>query len=218
MAKPKGYVSGLAGVAGPDKVSDYLGVDTIDPEYEADLESKVEQYIDRESKRLKLIGGAYVGGWMNGIITRDLYHVIDGSILLNFTPVASVATITGRTDSIGDPEVPVVADIGYELFDPALGVVNFEDGFGAWPSPYAQYVFVTYTQVAYVPADVSWAANEIIGQTILRSGVMKGRFGLREVITDDTTMTFDTSTGLTLCVPDESRNIIESYRPGFVFA
>jgi hypothetical protein len=121
-----------------------------------DLIEEVEAYVDNETGRAWLVPSP---------VAAEQHVPVGPFVYLHNTPVSSVTAVTIRSSAVGAAETALVAGTGYELVDPATGLLSLSsyplsDPVVNGPAfvPGA-IVKVSYTFATPVPADIRRAAT-----------------------------------------------------------
>lgn len=184
----KGYISST-------DVSDFLSrtFSTAETTQCDVLIEQAETHIDNETRR----------AWLTGALEDDTYYVKSGRVFLKYVPVASVATVKGRS-GLGSSDVTLVADSDYEVMDLGNGEIRLVS-----PANYDR-LLISYTPVDTVPADIKRAAIEIVAAW-LSPTLNPGSHGLDSLSLPDITVKYARS-HVQDVVPPIARRILENYR------
>lgn len=189
------------GYALPADIGAYLGTTLTAPQLAlaSTYIASAEQYIDRSTRK----------AWLVPPITNERYDLIKPVLFLRWHPVASVGSVTTRTQAIGDLLYTAVLGVDYEVFDLSLGMINFSAGYSG---PHA----VAY--VSYVPA-LSPVPTDIFDATVMivaaqmefqlhpeRFGVALDRLGPLETRYDA-----GVRGGLAIPIPVRAQTILDNY-------
>lgn len=142
-------------------------------------------------------------GWLAGVQTDETHFVNSQNVFLKYAPVASVATVKGRS-GLGETETTLTVDEDYEVMDLGNGHIRLVS-----PGNYDR-VRVTYTPVDTVPGDLVEAMIEYVAarmQTTLRPD----SFGLDSYSLPDLTVRFARS-HVQQETPPFPQRIIDRYR------
>lgn len=127
----------------------------------AGLIEEAEAYVDNATGR----------AWLVTSPVADELHVLVGpTVYLTNTPVATVTAVTIRSSAIGATETVLVAGTGYELLDPATGLLSLSSypladpvANGSAYSPGALVkVSYTFTSPLPLPADIRRATTLLV--------------------------------------------------------
>lgn len=199
-------------------VQDELGVAlTVAQQAQVDgLVTEVEAVIDRATGR----------AWLTASPVADELHAPSGPVVyLKKTPVAAVSAVATRSSAAGAAWTALVAGTGYELIDPANGVLVLS-GYGAADvvvnTAYSasDLVRVTYTHTSPlpVPADVQGVATRMVANR-MRGRLDPSMIGVKSVSVGqgDLAVTYRDGGGDGPGLCDEDAAILRSYR-GLVWA
>jgi hypothetical protein len=154
-----------------------------------------EVYIDGETNR----------GWLVGVQTDERFYCPGYELFLQFVPVTSVDTITGRA-GLGEGEDVLVADEDYEVRDLGNGYIML-----LFPGSYDR-VQVDYTPVNTVPADIEQACIEMVASWMLPV-LQSDSFGLDSYSLPDLTVKFSRS-HVQAAIPPVAAATLERYHFG----
>ncbi len=157
------------------------------------LIEQAEAYMDNQTSR----------GWLMGAQTDEEHYDPRHNLFLQYAPVTSVTTITGRS-ALGESEAALTEDVDYEVRDLTTGHVYL-----VTPFDYDR-IQVDYTPVATVPDDLKLACVEIVAAW-LRPHLNPGSFGLDSYSLPDMTVKFSRvqSSGP---IPITAQMILDSHR------
>jgi hypothetical protein len=154
--------------------------------------------IDRETRR----------GWLVPPITGERYNLTTPTLYLKSHPITSVQSIVTRTQAIGDTLYTAIAGVDYEVFDLTLGQINFSSGYHG-PRAVA---LVSYTPALdTVPGDIALAATMIVANT-MSNALLPDAFGVTEVRLGRLTGIKYDENAVTLSIPQQAQQILDSYR------
>lgn len=159
----------------------------------AKLIERMETFVDEETGR----------AWLTGAQTDEAHFVNSQNVFLKYAPVASVATVKGRS-GLGEAETTLTVDVDYEVMDMALGKIRL-----VYPNSYDR-IRVTYTPVDTVPADLVQACVEIVANW-MQPTLQPGSFGLDSYSLPDLTVRFARS-HVQQIAPPLAMKVLERYR------
>jgi hypothetical protein len=162
-----------------------------------------EQHIDRRLGR----------GWLGGAVTNERHDADGPLIYLKQRPITAVTAITLRTYLSTAVETPTLTS-GYEV-DAERGLVILAGGY-RWPA--YDYVLVSYTVPATVPADIAHATTLLAAHWLPLAA--QGESGAIESFTVDglSVRYRDAATAAGVpAVPDAVEHILAGHA-GLVFA
>lgn len=193
-------------------VQDELGRTLTAPQFamiDGLLES-AEAMIDRYTGRAWLLTSP---------VTDELHVLIAPIIYLTNTPVATVSAVSIRSSAIGAAWTALVAGSGFELLDPAAGVLELSSyplsdvvTRPAYSPGNLARVSYTFTSPSPVPADVRRAATLLVASWMTdRLDPASAAYESVSVAQGDIAITYkaDTSTG---GLPDQVAAILRSWR------
>jgi hypothetical protein len=133
-----------------------------------------ETHVDNYCKR----------AWLTGVQTAEPHYRPGHHLYLDYPPVETVTSITGRS-GMGAAEETLTVNEDYEVRDLTAGLVYL-----VYPSSYDR-IRVTYTPVATVPADIQQACIELVAHW-LRPALMPDSHGVQSFQLPDLSVTYRT--------------------------
>lgn len=182
------------------------------------LVEEAEAYVDRVTGKSWLVASP---------ATSELHALVGPYVYLRRTPVASVSAVTIRSSAIGATETTLVAGSGYELLDPATGLLSLSaypladpvvNGPAYSPGTLVKVTY-TYTDPLPVPADVRGVVTRMVANR-MRGRVDPSMSGVKSVSVGqgDLAVTYgDDYLGAGPGASEADLAILRSYR-GVVFA
>lgn len=182
------------------------------------LVEEAEAYVDRVTGRAWLVASP---------ATSELHALVGPYVYLKRTPVASVTAVTIRSGAIGAAETALDAGTGYELLDPATGLLSLSSypladpvvNGGAFAPGALVKVTYTYTDPLPVPADIRGVTTRMVANR-MRGRVDPSMSGVKSVSVGQGDLAIDyadENAGAGPGVSDDDMLILKSYR-GLVFA
>jgi hypothetical protein len=157
------------------------------------LIESAEIFIDEETNR----------GWLVGAQTDEAHYISSQNVWLRYAPVATVATVTGRS-GLGETEETLTVDDDYEVQDLNGGLIVLTS-----PGNYDR-VLISYTPVDTLPADLKQACIEIVSAW-LQPSLAPGMYGLDSYSLPDLSVKFSRS-HVQQPAPPMAQRVLDRYR------
>lgn len=181
----------------------------------ATLIEEAEALVDRVTGR----------AWLVASPATETHVLTSPVVYLERTPVAAVTSVSVRSSAIGAASTALVDGVGYELLDPANGVLALSsypltdvvNGSAYSPGTIATITY-TYTSPLPVPADIQGVVTRMVANR-MRGRLDPSMTGVKSVSVGqgDLALTYRDDAGTGPGVSDDDLAILRSYR-GLVFA
>lgn len=156
------------------------------------LIERAEVFMDEETNR----------GWLMGVRTDEAHYPATWLMFLDYAPVASVESVTGRI-ALGEAEEPLTVNVDYEVISLSGGLIKLlKRGY--------ERLLVDYTPVNTVPGDIKQATIELTANW-LGSNLQPGSYGLDSYSLPDLTVNFARSHAQQ-AMPPTVQQVIDRYR------